>query len=139
MAVGATGDVYVVDQTNNRVLKFTGTGTYLTQWGSLGSGDGQFDGPFGVSTDAAGDVYVSDTANHRIQKFSSAGTYLCQLGTFGSGNGQLAFPAGVALGGGSIYVADNENHRIQKFATMQTATDAPSWGRLKSRYRRAQP
>lgn len=33
--------------------KFTSTGTYLTQWGSFGSGDGQFKQPWGVATDAA--------------------------------------------------------------------------------------
>ncbi len=28
---------------NNRIQKFTNTGTFLTKWGSAGSGDGQFD------------------------------------------------------------------------------------------------
>ena len=42
---------------------------YLTQWGSLGSGDGQFNYPTALATDAAGNVYVADTGNHRIQKF----------------------------------------------------------------------
>jgi DNA-binding beta-propeller fold protein YncE len=40
---------------------------YLTQWGSSGSGPGQFSGPYGVATDAAGDIYVVDTDNNRIQ------------------------------------------------------------------------
>ncbi len=72
MATDAGGDVYVVDAGNHRIQKFTGTGTYLTQWGSLGSGDGQFIFPYGVATDTFGDVYVADTGNHRIQKFSPA-------------------------------------------------------------------
>lgn len=34
---------------------------YLTQWGTYGTGNGQFDGPVGVATDAAGNVYVTDS------------------------------------------------------------------------------
>src|SRR5436309_13340757 len=49
---------------------------YLTQWGSEGSGDGQFSFPRGVATDGAGNIYVYDaeTDNNRIQKFTSTGT-----------------------------------------------------------------
>ena len=43
--------------------------TYLTQWGTLGSGNGQFNEPIGVAVDALGNVYVGDAGNHRIQKF----------------------------------------------------------------------
>ena len=38
----AAGDVYVCDSNNHRIQKFTGSGTYLTQWGSFGTGNGQF-------------------------------------------------------------------------------------------------
>src|SRR5436309_2955805 len=89
---------------------------YLTQWGSFGSGDGQFNTPVGVATDAAGNVYVADFYNPRIQKFTSTGTYLTQWGSFGSGNGQFGAPVGVATdAAGNVFVADTENNRIQKF------------------------
>ena len=114
MATDAAGNVYVADTSNNRIQKFTGTGTYLTQWGSYGSGNGQFDDPIGVATDAAGNVYVADTDNHRIQKFTGTGTYLTQWGSSGSGNGQFAYPAGVATdAAGNVYVADSENYRVE--------------------------
>ena len=58
---------------------------YLTQWGSPGSGKGQFSEPFGVATDAAGNVYVADRYNWRIQKFTSSGAFLTQWGAFGNG------------------------------------------------------
>jgi DNA-binding beta-propeller fold protein YncE len=69
VATDLPGDVYVVDLINNRIQKFTGTGAYLTQWGSNGSGDGQFFNPSGVATNATGDVFVSDQGNQRVQKF----------------------------------------------------------------------
>ena len=74
MAADAAGNVYVVDTSNQRIQKFTSTGTYLTQWGSFGSGDGQFNTPVGVATDAAGDIYVTDNVNCRVQKFGSLPT-----------------------------------------------------------------
>src|SRR6185369_13103021 len=43
---------------------------YLTQWGTFGSGDGQFNYPQGVAVDATGNVYVADSRNDRIQKFA---------------------------------------------------------------------
>ena len=45
------------------------TCTYLTQWGSYGSGNGQFNGPTGIAVDGSGNVYVADQANNRVEKF----------------------------------------------------------------------
>src|SRR5436309_631518 len=102
---------------------------YLTQWGSQGSGNGQFNYPYGVATDAAGNVYVADNGNHRIQKFTDAGTYLTQWGSLGSGDGQFYAPWGVATNAaGDVYVADRGNACIQKFTG--TGTYLTRWGSL---------
>ena len=68
VAVDGSGNVYVADTENHRIQKFGPDGTFLTQWGSLGSGDGEFNRPYGVAVEG-GFVYVADTNNHRIQKF----------------------------------------------------------------------
>jgi PKD repeat protein len=49
---------------------FDGSGTFLTKWGSFGSGEGEFNEPWGVTVDSAGNAYVSDGRNHRIQVFA---------------------------------------------------------------------
>ena len=43
VALDQEGDLYVVDRGNSRVLKFDPSGKFLLQWGSQGTGDGQFD------------------------------------------------------------------------------------------------
>jgi len=45
---------------------------FVTKWGGLGSGDGQFSSPLGVAVDSSGYVYVADSYNHRIQKFQKS-------------------------------------------------------------------
>jgi hypothetical protein len=36
------GNLYIADQFNFRIQKFTSDGTFITKWGSEGEGDGQF-------------------------------------------------------------------------------------------------
>jgi len=108
--------VYVSDINNNRIQKFTNTGTFITHWGMKGSGNGQFDWPIDVAVDSSGNVYVSDLHNNRIQKFTSDGTFITKWGIEGSGDGQFVYPFGIAINSsGRVYVADDHNYRIQVF------------------------
>jgi DNA-binding beta-propeller fold protein YncE len=108
--------VYIVDQHNSRIQKFTTAGKYLGQWGELGSRPGQFNLPWGVTTDAAGDVYVADWRNDRVQKFSPEGQFMASFGESGTGDGQFHRPSAVAVDAqGYVYVADWGNERVQVF------------------------
>jgi DNA-binding beta-propeller fold protein YncE len=72
--VDGAGNVYVVDLGNCRIQVFTGGGVYLTRWGTVGTGPGQFLNPIGVAVDRGGHVYVADTNNERIQVFGQVPT-----------------------------------------------------------------
>jgi DNA-binding beta-propeller fold protein YncE len=104
---------------------------------AVGSGNGQFNRPYGVAVDGGGHVYVADTGNNRVQVFTTDGAYLTQWGTYGSGDGQFSAPFGVAVdGGGRVYVTDTDNSRVQVFGPLgPTPTKAGSWGRIKALYR----
>ncbi|OPZ44804.1 MAG: Virginiamycin B lyase [Euryarchaeota archaeon ADurb.BinA087] len=128
VAVDGAGNVYVADTQNDRVQKFTVTGTFITKWGSNGPGDGKFSFPHAVAVDTEGNVYVADTYNHRIQKFTPNGTFIM---TWGEGpelaDGKFSYPHAVAVDTeGNVYVADSYNHRIQKFN--RTGSFITKWG-----------
>jgi sugar lactone lactonase YvrE len=137
IARDAEGNFYVVDTHNLRVQKFASDGSYITMWGSKGSGEGQFapysddasgTGPGGIAVDSAGNVYVADTWNHRIQKFDRDGNFLAKWGSFVSladpaaagepdANSRFYGPRGVAIGPeGDVYVTDTGNKRVVVFA-----------------------
>ena len=92
---------------------------FAAQWGSEGSGNGQFSRPRGVAVDGAGCIYVADAWNHRIQKLTGQGAYLSQWGSAGTTAGRFQYPEDVAVDrAGSIYVCDTFNSRIQRFDTV---------------------
>jgi DNA-binding beta-propeller fold protein YncE len=120
VAIGPSGNVFVVDGGNERVQVFDSQGNFIRKWGSPnGSGNGQFEAPWGVAADPSGNVFVAEAGNTRIQVFDTQGNFIRKWGSNGSGNGQFKFdgPWGVAVGGpsGSVFVADSLNDRIQVF------------------------
>ena len=69
------GWLYVNDSDAGQVEKFTLTGTPLTNWGSSGSGPGQFaDGGRQLAVGPDGDVWDADYGNFRVQRFTPNGT-----------------------------------------------------------------
>lgn len=118
IALDSGNNVYVAELFGNKIDKFSSTGTLITQWGSGGAGNSQFNRPKYIDLDGSGNVYVADNMNHRVQKFSSSGAYLAQWGSYGiTGNGFFNGPTGIAvdIAGTAVYVVDSNNSRIQKF------------------------
>ena len=79
VAFAPGGDLYVSDGYGNaRVVKFSSEGEYLLEWGSRGTGPGEFGLPHNLVTDARGRVYVTDRDNRRIQVFDADGAFLAE-------------------------------------------------------------
>jgi sugar lactone lactonase YvrE len=127
LALDAKGNIWLVDQGNNRVEKFDSKGNFLSKFGSYGSGAGQLHMPSAITIDSSGNLWIADTENSRIEEFGPDGKYLSQFGSVGTGNGQLGRPEGLAIDSkGNIWVADTYNSRIQEFSG--TGTFIKSFG-----------
>src|SRR3954452_23286218 len=90
----------------------------VTQWGSSGTGNGQFQVPNGVAADAAGNVYVVDGNGDRVEKFDSNDTFLLAFGGPGTFNG----PGHIAIDPQrNPLVVDEGNYRVVKYSPTGTS------------------
>lgn len=98
--------------------------------GTFGSGNGQFNAPWGVATDPNNNIYVTDTNNQRVEIFDANGNFSGAWGSNGNGDEQFKEPRGIGVnkdGNSSnnsnlrVYVSDpgqpNEDRRVRKFNT----------------------
>jgi DNA-binding beta-propeller fold protein YncE len=107
VVVAPNGDIYVADghggNSNDRIVKFSKDGKFITAWGKHGKGPGEFDTPHGIALDSAGKVYVADRANNRVQVFEPDGKFVAEWKQFGR-------PSDVAIDkNDTIYVADSQS------------------------------
>ena len=127
----STAATYSYDSLGQRTKSTPGgsAASYVSSFGSLGTGTGQFNHPTGIAIDAKGNLWVVDTNNRRLQKFDSTGKYLTSFGTLGTGNGQFKRPTDVAIdSSGNLWVTDSGNNRVQKFD--ETGTYLSQFGSL---------
>src|SRR6266568_3851889 len=88
LAIAPDGNLYVTDL-SQRVQVFTSQGRFIRQFGSYGSGKGQFFFPADLVVDGSGNVYVTDDQSQTLAKFSPAGKVIWQIGGSASSDQDL--------------------------------------------------
>jgi streptogramin lyase len=134
ITIGPDDSVFLTDDGNHTVRKFTPDGKLLMTLGTMnapsdtgynGSDYGVVErpgGPFNRPTNLAiaknGDLYVSDGyGNCRVHQFSPAGELIRSWGAPGSGPGEFILVHGIGIApDGRVFVCDRENDRIQIFS-----------------------
>ena len=82
--VAPDGSIFVADghgsggdrPLNSRIVKYSADGTYLMEFGSAGSGYGEFKEPHALAMDSEGRLFVADRGNRRIQIFDQEGNFI---------------------------------------------------------------
>jgi sugar lactone lactonase YvrE len=106
--VAPNGNIFVSDghepgEGNARVVKLDPEGRFIKQWGSHGSGPGEFEMPHTLAMDSQGRLFVGDRGNDRIQIFDQNGKLLLIWK-------QFSRPSGVYIDANDIlYVTDSES------------------------------
>jgi len=108
MLVAPNGDIFVADGHdaggNNRIIKFDSEGNFLMEWGSAGTGNGEFLDPHALAMDSQGRLFVGDRANSRLQIFTQDGEHVATWAQFGR-------PSGLFIDENDIlYSADSESN-----------------------------
>jgi sugar lactone lactonase YvrE len=144
MFIDSSNNIWVVDSSNNRILKFVPPFANGMD-ASIVIGQPGFDTsddicvstgtsyPCGASVDDLGNVWVADYGNNRVLKFSApissgmaASLVLGQKDFTSSGNKcsdeNMSNPYDVVLDlSGNVWVADAGNNRVLKFNSLRTA------------------
>lgn len=121
-SIGPDQCIYLTDNFDHTVRKFTLDGKLLLEIGTPGVSSGFMSGkPFCKCTHSAvsssGDIFVSDGYHNAcIHKFDPNGKHLDSWGSPGSGPGEFNLPHNICCDTDDwIYVADRENSRVQVF------------------------
>jgi DNA-binding beta-propeller fold protein YncE len=115
-AIAPNGDIIVADghwprptdaqQDGDRLVRLRPDGTFVAQYGRMGTGPGEFMGPHALAFDSQGRLFVADRSNNRVQIFDRNMRFVDEWRHFGR-------PSGIAiLRDDTIIVADSESSQL---------------------------
>ncbi len=129
IGIDATDNLFLVDQSEQQIMKCDRSGDMIEKWKSPGE-FANFRDAWGMAVDALGYLYVADTSGNGVQKFFNR-EWLKTKWPHLKGDKPVYFdaPRGIAVDKDLIvYIADAGNNRIKKY-TNDGNKLLVSWGK----------
>ena len=105
VAFAPDGSFYVLDAGNRRIQRFDSQRSFVSTWGSFGTGIGQFSDPVGLAVDPDGNVHVLDDIRAVIETYDAEGTVVRTIPAFPPEIARGAMANGLSIGpNGHFYV-----------------------------------
>jgi len=115
-AIAPNGDIIVADghwprptdaqQDGDRLVRLRTDGTFVAEYGKMGTAPGEFMGPHALAYDSQGRLFVADRSNNRVQVFDRNMQFVDEWRHFGR-------PSGIAiLKDDTVIVADSESSQF---------------------------
>lgn len=112
IAFGPNGRIFISDGYGNaRIVEYTADGKRVREWGSPGTGPGEFHLPHSIVIDEDNIIYIADRENGRIERFDLDGKYLGEFANLGR-------TYSLKLSGGALWAG---------MAPLNEPTGAPGW------------
>ncbi|MFZ2489768.1 MAG: PA14 domain-containing protein [Anaerolineae bacterium] len=105
----ASGDVYIADTDNSRIVRLAADGSYLSAWGAAGEGPAQFQEVVDLAVEPDGTLVALDAVNQRLSRWRADGEFVGSFGdeyTFYRPRGLGSSPAG------QLVIADTGGVRL---------------------------
>ena len=74
MAVDQSGDIFIADTANNRIVEVTSGGAAAALSITVSSGSATLSSPIGLAVDVTGKLYIADSNNNRIVTVAAGST-----------------------------------------------------------------
>jgi sugar lactone lactonase YvrE len=146
MVFDSAGNLYFVDEGNQRVREVSTTGIITTYAGNGTGGysgdggpaiDAELNSPTRLAIDSANNLYIADNENNRVRKVDAQTGVIATVagnGTQGSTgddgvatNAELSGPVGVGLdGAGDLFVTEHTGNRVRKIDENQSILNYPT-------------
>ncbi len=113
---GTFTDTATVTPTFTATATNTAVHTFISEFGSSGTLDTEFDYVRGMCHDENDNLYIVDQNTSRVKVYNSAGEFQTAWGTHGTADTDLQYPNGICYDGSEyLYISDTSNYKIKVY------------------------
>jgi len=107
----SAGNIWITDRVNNRIVKYSQNGVYLSQiTGTVGT-ENQVNEPRDLAIGSNGNIWVAETTYKRVRQYTPSGAIVSTIK-----NGEMESPYGLDIApDGAVWVTDAQNGKVLQF------------------------